>query len=207
MGAILQAATMGRRSIASMALAIALGTLSACASAPSPTPVRDHGIDAARYLPLAVGNRWTYVVEVGGQVQEKELVIESEREGYHRDNHGGGLRVDSEGIRDEDRYLLLGPIEVGQRWESRLAGGGVERYEIIATDAVVEVPAGRFEEVIQVRGETRLDPQTELEVEWSWAPGVGIIRIRTTAIAGEGERIPQPTVSLQGFEIGEADAR
>lgn len=186
-------------------LFVATGALcwSACATNAGQRPGGETSAELAIYFPLAVGHSWTYRSTVGGKESLREVQIQALEGGFYRDNHGGSLRFDGEGLRDEQRYLVLSPLSVGNRWEAQLPGGIVERYELIADDAVVEVPAGRFEGVLQVRATSQVDPRTKLELEWSWARGVGLVRLRTTAVLDGSARIPQPSQELASFSLSE----
>ncbi len=156
---------------------------------------------ATSYFPLAVGNRWTYLTQVGDRQERNDIRIEKREGGFYEDNRGGRLRFDVEGLRDEARYLIHLPLQAGHRWESRVPGGAVERYEILTTDAVIEVPAGRFQGVLLIRAKTRVDPRTELEREWAYARGVGLLRIETTAVVDGKQRVGQPTIELGEFSL------
>ncbi|HEY0840664.1 MAG TPA: hypothetical protein VGD74_10800 [Vulgatibacter sp.] len=194
----------GRRAfiLTSRSLAVALCLLGSACATPGPvstaaSPGLDGG-DLRSLLPLAVGNEWRFRTigdDRGGQVVVR---IEKEEGGFHVDNLGGAFRFDAEGLRDRERYLVLLPLEEGHRWESRLEGGVVERYEIVDVEATVEVPAGTFRRAVVVRATTRLDDSTEMEREWTWARGVGPVRTTATVIR-RGERFPQPGLELEAF--------
>jgi hypothetical protein len=184
------------------ALVVALAT--GCASAPiadTPAAAHERQPAVARYFPLAVGNTWTYQTRFGGKVERNTVRIESKEGRFFRDNQRGALAFDGEGLRDERRYLILGPLEPGRAWESRLEDGKTERYEIVRTDATVQVPAGRFDDVLVVRGITPVDAATNLEIEWSYAPGVGLVRMASTAVVGGRERLPQAEIELLSFRL------
>jgi len=157
----------------------------------------------ARYFPLAIGNRWTWQVRTGNRVERATVRIVDRKRGFFVDDAGGALAFDGEGLRDERRYLVLGPLEPGRTWQSLLEDGTTERYRIAAVGARVAVPAGTFDEVVVVRGTTPVDPRTELEIEWAWAPDVGLIRMASELVAADGERIPQRTMELLSFERAE----
>lgn len=188
-----------------LAIVLAATSLAACAAErPVPTEpaatAASAAAEIAAFVPLAVGNRWTYVTRFADKVERNTVQIEREEGGFFRDNQRGALSFDGEGLRDEQRYLILGPLRAGRSWESLLPGGKRERYEILRTDATVEVPAGRFERVLLVRGVSPIDAGTDLEVEWAWAPGVGLIRMETTARIGK-ERTPQARIELESFQL------
>lgn len=187
------------------ALLLAALTLAGCASTRSASQTSAvpaaSGSAVARYMPLAVGNHWTYVVRTDRMNAIRTVRILERRGGFYRDDQGGAFAFDGEGLRDERRYLILAPLAEGHRWESLLEGGRRERYEIVETDGRVTVPAGTFEEVLVVRATSPQGDGTTLEVEWSWAPGVGLIRLRSTAILAGGERVPQAEFELSDYRV------
>jgi hypothetical protein len=160
---------------------------------PPPSPV-------ATYFPLAVGNAWTYETRFGQRVETNTVSIVSAEGGVFTDSRNNRLVLDDEGLRDERRYLLRAPLAVGTTWKSIVDVGKTETYEIADTHATVTVPAGTFEDVILVRGRSRVDAGTELSVEWAYAPGVGLVRIATTARVGT-ERIPQARTELTRYQV------
>ena len=183
-------------------LPIAAAFLAACATAgvapeprgaPPASPV-------ATYFPLAVGNGWTYETRFGHRVEENTVSIVAEEDGVFVDSRGNRLRLDGSGLRDDRRYLLRAPLARGNAWKSIVDVGKTEEYEITATGATVTVPAGTFEDVVLVRGRSRVDAGTELEVEWAYAPGVGLVRIATAARVGR-ERIPQGRTELIAYRV------
>ena len=183
-------------------LAVAAFLAAACATTggapapeapPPPSPV-------ATYFPLAVGNRWSYETRFGSRVESNTVSIVAGEGGVFTDNRNNRFFIDDQGLRDERRYLLRAPLAKGTTWKSIVDVGKTESYEIAATDATVTVPAGTFEDVVLVRGRSRVDPGTELEVEWAYAPGVGLVRIATTAVIGR-ERIPQARSELTEYAI------
>jgi hypothetical protein len=179
-----------------------VAVLAACATAgvaptpreaPPPSPV-------ATYFPLAVGNTWTYETRIGPRVETNTVAIVAEDGGVFTDNRNNRFFVDGDGLRDERRYLLHTPLVRGTTWRSTVDVGKTEAYEIVATGATVTVPAGTFHGAVVVRGRTRVDRAAELEVEWTYAPGVGLVRIATTALAGR-ERIPQGVTELTEYRL------
>lgn len=154
----------------------------------------------ATYFPLAVGNTWTYETRFGQRVEENTVSIVAEEDGVFTDDRKNRLIVDAEGLRDERRYLLRAPLVAGTTWKSIVDVGKTESYEIVDTGATVTVPAGTFGEVVLVRGRSRVDAGTELEVEWAYAKGVGLVRITTVARVG-AERIPQARTELTGYRV------
>lgn len=187
-----------------LAWALAL-ILSACAGSGAhvqPAPA-DEGLPLAAWFPLEVGNRWTWQVRTGHQVELQEVRIVERQGRYAIDDQGGALAFDGEGLRDAHRYLVLAPVRRGATWQSTLEDGTVERYEIVATDAQVQVPAGTFDQVLVVRATTPADRRASLELEWSWAPEVGLVRMVSTLVTDRAERIEQMRRELVSWSIAD----
>ena len=62
------------------------------------------------------------------------------------------------------------------------------------------MPAGRFEDCVRVESRNRLNRDTTLINEMTFAPDVGIVRIRVVAETG-GKRIPQSELALKSYEV------
>jgi hypothetical protein len=153
----------------------------------------------ADYYPLAVGNRWTYVVN-GRAEKLVEVRILKEEGGFFHDSQGGQLAVDGFGIRDQKRYLLRAPLETGRTWTNVVSVSSTERYQILRTGAPCESPAGVFKDCVQVEGRNRVDSDTTLVNTFTFAPGVGLVRIQVEAEQG-GRRIPQTWLELASFQV------
>lgn len=120
--------------------------------------------------------------------------------------------LQAEPVRDaQPRYVLKTPIAVGTEWQAstspyllrRRQGFPPEvrhehpelpmRYSIESTADVVEVPAGRFERCVRVRGQAALrlfvDPVAGwrdlplVTTEW-YCPGAGLVKLRREEMAG-----------------------
>lgn len=183
-------------------LLLAAVSLVACATAGVAPEPRDAppASPVATYFPLAVGNTWTYETRFGQRVEENTVSIVAEERGVFTDSRGNRLILDAEGLRDERRYLLRAPLTPGNTWKSIVDVGKTEAYEIVDTGASVTVPAGTFTDAILVRGRSRVDAGTELEVEWAYAPGVGLVRMSSVARVGK-ERIPQGRTELLRYRV------
>ncbi len=180
-----------------LALLTALA-LSACVKgAATPQPAR---LKAADYQPLAVGNRWTYAGSMMGQKVERTITVVGTRDGYFVDDANGQLRVEPDGLRDDKRYLLMEPIEKDRSWSSIVSVGSTERYQVVDVGFTTSTPAGAFSDCVRVRGVNRIDRDKELATEWTFAPGVGIVRIAVTA-AVDGKGIPQGTLELTRYAL------
>lgn len=179
--------------VASLAACATAGVAPAPRETPAPSPV-------ATYFPLAVGNSWTYETRFGQRVETNTVSIVGQEHGVFTDSRNNRLILDADGLRDERRYLLKAPLAVGTTWKSIVDVGKTETYEIVDVHATLTVPAGTFDDVVLVRGRSRVDPGTELAVEWAYAPGVGLVRIATTALVGQ-QRIPQARTELTRYQV------
>lgn len=169
--------------------------LFACKGAP-PSPAQPAaaatspagGLDPALFYPLAVGNSWTYQVVDPSGVHEDTIQIVGRDGPWFIDDHRGKIRVDSEGVRDGDRYLLRAPLTMSARW-SAVEDLVVQRFEVTATDAKVETKAGGFSGCVIVRNEQPLPQnQGKLVTEWTYAPKVGLVELRTRIVGPSGAR-------------------
>jgi len=175
-------------------LACACWALASCKGAPAkPTPASTAAqapgaTDPALYYPLAVGNSWTYQVTDGSGAHEDTIEIVGRDGPWFIDDHRGRIRVDSEGVRDADRYLLHAPLEPSARW-SAVENLVVQRFEVAATGAKVETKAGTFSNCVVVRNEQPLPKkQGKLVTEWTYAPRVGLVQLVTQTVGPSGSR-------------------
>lgn len=151
------------------------------------------------YYPLAVGNRWTYRLN-GRDDKVVTVEITKQEEGFFHDNQGGQLAVDAYGLRDPKRYLLRGPLETGHAWTNVVSVSSTERYQIIQAGGACDTPAGTFPSCVQVEGRNRVDAQTTLINTFTFAPGVGMVRLET-AVETASQRIPQTRLELTAYEL------
>jgi hypothetical protein len=186
-----------------LSLALAAVALVACKgaqpkasteSAASGSEASAAGADPAIYYPLAVGNSWTYQVTDPSGVHEDTIRIVGRDGPWFIDDHRGRIRVDPEGVRDGDRYLLHAPLRASARW-SAVDNLVVQRFEITAMDAKVDTKAGGFSGCVIVRNEQPLPKnQGKLVTEWTYAPKVGLVELLTRT---EGPSGNQDQVRLQ----------
>ncbi|HYH97562.1 hypothetical protein [Hyalangium sp.] len=158
--------------------------------------------DSARlgdYYPLAVGNSWSYLVNGRGD-KRVDVQILKEEDGFFHDSQGGQLMVDSFGIRDQKRYLLRGPVEPGRTWTNVVSVSSTERYQILQAGVSCESRAGVFQDCVQVEGRNRVDAETTLINTFTFAPGVGLVRIQVEA-ERNGQRIPQTWLELTSYQV------
>ena len=164
------------------------------------------GPGLAEYYPLAVGNRWVYAATFLGEKRDQAVEIVKEEGGFFLDSQGGHLTVDAFGVRDEKRYLLREPLEVGKGWTNVVSVSSVEHYKVIEAGQSCQVPAGRFERCVRVEGRNRVDERTTLVNELTFAPGVGLVRVAVVAESGE-KRIPQTQLELREYHLAKAGPR
>ncbi|XXF75091.1 hypothetical protein P2318_18645 [Myxococcaceae bacterium GXIMD 01537] len=151
------------------------------------------------YYPLAVGNRWTYLVNGRGD-KPVNVEITGQADGYFQDTQGGNLQLDGFGVRDVKRYLLRGPIEVGHSWTNIVSVSSTERYQIVQAGVSCEVPAGVFQDCVRVEGRNRVDQETTIVGAWTYAAGVGLVRMEMFA-ERQGKRIPQTWLELKSYQV------
>ena len=153
-----------------------------------------------RTTPSHIDNRWTYEVGLLGEETTQEVRIVGQEGDVFLDDKGGRLTVDAHGVRDDKRYLLRGPIEVGTSWTNVVSVSSIERYRILDAGFTCNVPAGKFDDCVRVEGRNRVDANTTLINELTFAPGVGLVRIETAAEV-KGQRIPQAKLELTSYEV------
>lgn len=151
------------------------------------------------YYPLAVGNRWTYLVN-GRPDRPVEVQVLREEDGYFVDSQEGRLKVDAFGVRDPKRYLLRGPIEVGRSWNNVVSVSSTERYQIVQAGVPCESPAGTFQNCVRVEARNRVDQGTTIVGTWTYAPGVGMVRMEM-ASERNGQRTPQTWLELKSYRV------
>ena len=160
------------------------------------------------YFPLSVANRWLYESSEGTPttpVTETWEVVSRKGPGYMmrirqsllaKDSPPEFVSVSSDGVVMQPsetadgtpQFILKPPVTVGTTWKTP-AG----RYEITALNTLVAVPAGVFEDCIEVTFWSR-----QAKAVTVYAPGVGMVqRDESFAILGGlGGEKGQSTVSL-----------
>lgn len=181
-------------------VSIALAACAGCAGLGGQVKPPYKPQEVAAYYPLAVGNSWTYAANVLGDRSEQTVSIVKEDFGFFVDDHKGRLKVDAYGLRDDKRYLLREPLEVGKSWTSVVSVQSVERSQIVEVDEPCTVPAGAFEHCLTVENRNRQDEQHTLVMRMTFAPGVGIVRIQTVLDNG-GKLVPQSELQLTNYKV------
>lgn len=177
-----------------------LTLLAACATTGADTGGKPDR-SASDYAPLAVGASWTYAVNYLGEKNEQKVTILREEEGYFVDDQQGRFRLTGDGLRDPQRFLIRHPLEEGNSWKAIVSASAVEHYRITGVGEPCESKAGRFSDCIVVESRLRRDESVTLHARWTWAKGVGLVKIVTEAdIDGKG-RVPQTERSLVHYDL------
>ena len=173
--------------------------LAGCATA---APAPEHAAPAVcSYFPLAVGNSWTYDGPPGpdGKAEPITIAITGNRDGFFQQTGDQLIRCDAEGLHDQKRLLLQGPLERGHTWKSVVSVGSVEEYQVIDVGSTVNVPAGSFANTVTTLAKQRIDEKRTLLNETTFAQGVGMIRVATRLQEGS-QTIPQIEIVLRSFD-------
>jgi hypothetical protein len=174
-------------------------SLLGCAMRPGAASSAPAERTAAAYFALRVGARWTYEIQLLGSKETKEVaMLKQNREGYFEDSNGAQFLVDSFGVRDQKRYLLRNPIEVGTSWTNVVSVSSVEHYEIVSAHERCTTRAGQWDDCVTVESRNRIEEGKTLVNQYTLAPGVGIVTLATALEAGE-RRIPQARLELVAF--------
>lgn len=176
--------------------------LAACRGGPQPRGEGSaaRGAEATAYYPLAVGNSWTYELSgTGGQRRETIRIVG--RDGaWFLDDHRGRLRYEADGVRDADRYLLRTPVAAGSEWKA-VDNLVVQRFEVVSADASVVTEAGTFTGCAVVRNEQPLAKGAKFVTEWTYAPKVGLVQLRTSTVDARGREQPQTKLALAAYRV------
>ena len=155
------------------------------------------------YFPASVGSSWTYKISPAPVEQNIESVtmLKVLSGNRYQDSKGNIFQVRTSGIHDGIRYLIKMPLSVGHRWMAVPSASVVERYELVAKDLTIAVPAGIFNSCLKVRGEvdikkTAASKASRMMMEWIYAPGVGMIQL-TQYVYMEMNSEPRRTAQYQ----------
>lgn len=171
-----------------------------CASQPR---VVERDLSARDYAPVKVGDSKTYAVRFQGQTGQRTVRVTGEEGGYFVDDAGGALRHTADGLRDRRRFLIRHPLQAGRTWKAILSASAVERYRIVSVGEACEADAGRFEDCLVVEASLRRDARLTLFSRFTWARGVGLVKVATEVeIAGQEGRVPQTEQSLLHVSSG-----
>lgn len=175
-----------------------------------------NGVTSNEYFPLELGNAWVYEIALAGQ--PPEYVLQTLVSGV-LDETGGQVFVVSEvdgslepgdrrdqpatyQLRDggifcleSEAYLLPSSVANGQTWP---AGSSEEKgsSRIVSTNASVKALGQRFEGCLIVE---RNEPQEDRRIEFTFAPGVGLVRSRFFRLSGADAASPYREETLVEF--------
>lgn len=170
---------------------------------PPPLTTRERiekgGPSPAAYFPLAVGNEWTYAVTTAGQTQQETIHIVGRDGPWFLDDQRGRLRIEADGVRDGDRYLLRAPLVAGSTWTA-VDNLVVQQFELAAVDVTLVTPSGKFEHCVVVRNDQPLPNSARFVTEWTYAPGVGLVALRTFTSA-QGREKTQTSLTLVSYRL------
>jgi hypothetical protein len=171
-----------------------------CASAPVRPPDSSAG-EVKALFPLAVGNRWSYRVSFLGASQDLSVSIVG-NDGYvFQDSRGQRFRVDHDGLRDDQRYLLRTPLDRGKKWSAVIDITHTEFYEVEDVGVSVQVPAGGFAGCVRVQASTPESSEHILIAEQTYCPNVGLVRVVTFAEIDGKRGPPQVTQELVSYRV------
>jgi hypothetical protein len=183
--------------------ALVLFGLFGCASTQTASDATKFPAEA--YAPLRVGASYTYEVTFPGQQGTMEVRTVEQKDGFFLDNRQGTFKHTSDGLRDRQRYLIRYPLTPDHRWKAVVSPSAIEHYRIRSVGEPCESAAGSFQDCLVVESSLRRGKEMTLYVEWTWARGVGLVKVETEAdIPGQG-RIPQTKQSLLRFSSPDAD--
>lgn len=154
------------------------------------------------FWPLNLGNTWTYSRRFLGEAGSLtvSIVKRGEDESYV-DSTGSKFWVTPLGIRDNERYLLRSPLEKGEHWRAQTGPETTEFFEVAEDDALVTVPAGRFEHCLIVRTTTRLPAGSRMLNVAAYAPNVGLVRNETLVENNQKRQASQVLLELVSYQI------
>ena len=166
---------------------------------PRPTPQAT--LKARELFPLAVGNRWSYNVAFLGARQTLTVAIVSAEGSVFTDSRNQKFMLGSDGLRDEHRYLLKEPLEVGRTWTSVIDVSTTEHYKVDEVGVGVDVPAGHFDDCVQIEARNPQGPNLSLIADQIYCPGVGLVRVVTFQERSGNRSAPQFMQELASYKV------
>ena len=195
--------TVGRRS---MRLALVGLLLAGCGGASTERSGREGAVTPDRLYPMEEGHVWAWQVEDGEGLRalaQSRVVVRDGTRAVVEQNGGQRIvyQVRPEGIFRQDLgvWLLKAPLRAGASWPG--ASGRTAR--ITATDAAVEVPAGRFEGCLRVEEEGGQDGRRIVTV---YCPDVGPVLVETSIGLPAAGRQVRVTARLLGHAVDAGEA-
>ncbi|HEY4223016.1 MAG TPA: hypothetical protein VGO62_16780 [Myxococcota bacterium] len=193
---------------------VTLSALLGCATAPP--KASGSGLHARDFFPLAVGNTWKYALQPAppdGSPNVQVRILEKDAQGFYIDDQKGRLAPRSDGVFDgsKNRFILEEPIEVGHEWIAvpKDDPAIVEHYKIVDVASSVHVPAGTFDGCVDVEASQSF-PNHEtgekgtLKTTFSYAPGVGLVRVLEKIIPEKSDPINAFEMDLVSFDLAKA---
>ena len=101
---------------------------------------------------------------------------------------------------DADRYLLRAPLVAGSTWTA-VDNLVVQQFELSAVDVTLVTPSGRFEHCVVVRNDGPLPNGARFVTEWTYAPGVGLVALRTFRTNAQGKETTQTSLTLVSYRL------
>ncbi len=183
-------------------LGLLLGAL-LCAGCVStePRPTVQTVPKARELFPLAVGNRWSYNVAFLGARQNLTVAIVSGEGTTFTDSRNQKFIIGADGLRDEHRYLLKEPLEVGQTWTSIIDVSTSEHYKVNELGVRIDVPAGHFEDCVEIEARNPQGPNLSLIADQVYCPGVGLVRVVTFQERSGSRSAPQFMQELASYKV------
>ncbi len=151
------------------------------------------------FMPLKIGNSWKYHVSYPGQEGIQTITIIKEKDGAFIDSTENTFTIDSQGLRDQQRYLIKNPLTVGTKWYSVSGPSSVEHFSIIDIPERCMVKSKAFDECLIVEGEVKLFDQGNFKTLWTYAKNIGIVEIITYLETSEGKKLTQSVLSLESY--------
>lgn len=141
------------------------------------------GSSLGRYFPLEEGKIYHYVTKDGGEtgmLVAKAHRVDPTHGELRLSNATKRFTLTAEGIAYEaGAFILKTPVEVGTSWPGEHGG----TTTIVATDASVEVPAGRYAACLQTVEEGGRLPGSRYET--TYCPGIGMVLLVVRAGGSE----------------------
>jgi len=161
----------------------------------------DYSDSAAKYMPLAIGNKWVYRVNYMGVTGQMDIEIVATDQEWFIDNKGVKLKVDRRGIRDKHRYLLMFPLQKSP-WISIVDLQTREVRETVGVNETINVLAGKFEGAVKVHTFVELPESKVLHSFQYFVAGIGIVKIETVLEdIKKGQTTTQTVTELEKYSL------
>jgi hypothetical protein len=169
-----------------------------------PNKNSDYTNSAKQYMPLAIGNSWTYAVNYLGQKGKYTVFIVKKEKNAFIDNKNNKLIIDKRGIRDAKRYLIKFPLNDKQPWISIISPIQKEIRRVVKFDAKVVVPAGIFKGCLVVQTDVKMKKGIILHSLNYFAQNVGLVKIQTFLEDTINKKLlPQTETELLNFHLND----